>query len=1738
MHAHRRTRSSARLSGRSGAGGAAASPSARVLPTGGTTARLTAGTAAAALVATSLFGLLTPQRADAANADIGFPTFSGSDHPVPDEGTGFHPEGQLQAIFDADEAAGAGTDTDHDFWIDAMLARTGNQPGGSNGDANQYLFSRGRAVFMKTHEPGTLGFGGEVAYWETISGGTGAYTLKVLVDGNPVTLTEVAAQRKQTPSYWRSTFTSADKTLSVVETKFITQNDVAVTELTVSSADGKARDVTLRASSAFATRADGDELTGSVTALNNITTIFPRLSGDGFTPDGGALTSTLSVPATGSVTTKVQMGFVTKEIPESRTDYDAYRKATPAAAYTKHVTAYNQWWVDNIPYLDTPEDNIDKTLFYRWWLLRFNFLDANVPGNDYQFPTSVEGALGYNNAIDLTIGMFLDDLKYLRDPAYSYGTWLSAGETAGSAGQYRDNPGDPANWSASHTQYISESAWQSYQVHGGPASVAEQIGTYAERDTAGELATMDSNHNYLLDTNWNAWTGNDADAVSFDYKPGQKLDRPESAYVFSGAKAGAEAFRVAGDDDRAAALDDTAQKVKQAVLDTLWDPTDKLLLSSTVSGTQVPWKEINNYYPYSVGLMPKPGDADYDDDYAAALRLFADDKEFPVFPFYTADQADKAEAAAAGNPGSNNFSVINSTVTFRMLSSVLRNYPTDAIDAQWYKKLLYWNAWAHYQNNGDNRYPDQNEFWADGSADPQGIGYRSWIHHTQLGTTNWTMIEDAMGLRPRTDDKLELDPIDIDWDHFAADNLSYHGKNLTITWDEPGGTKYYGDDVPEGYSAYLDGKLLFTVDTLSHVVYDPTTGTVQTDDGVTASNVSKAGLTDAQDVPLAAGSRVVDALAKAGTPAAPSDDKAVDVAAGKPVTSTFDASGHAAKQAVDGVTTMTSYWGTAGSSNASDALTIDLADGGAAVPVDDVRVYFYRTSSSGTDPGYAAPSQYLVEYDDGSGWKPVPDEARSPVYPQGNYNHVQFPQVKAEKLRVTVQHAAGAKTGIKEVQAFSTGAQAPDPTATGPHADAWVDSTYNQTGSARLLGLAQGAGASSTPVTAQWTVVSAPDGGKASFVSEHAASTVVRFSKAGSYTLRLTASQGDATGSADVVVQGTALEEGQINVAPTGKASASYTAGWNNVNAVNDGKPAFYSGGNQTDLWGTWTGAEPATRWLQYTFDQPVRVDRTSIDFWYDSTSGGSGVAVPKGWKLQYWDASAANGAGDWADVTNPSGYGVKRDATNEVTFDAVTTTRLRATFDALPNGAGTAYSAVGVSEWRVFAAAAASVDPVDVRTTVGKTPTLPTKVDVVYEDGTRLATPVTWDAVDPADLAHEGSVEVSGTVANTTLSAAATVWVRSALGQTVTTVSPVEVATAAGTAPQLPSTVTVQYNDGTRQSGVAVRWAAIDPAQYAEEGTFRVAGTVDGTDIKASATVTVGSGGDDGGQTGPSIDRVSVGDGDTVSGKVTFQVDLGGDAKDVKYTYVELNKGSGETWVTDNTKAPGSTNAGLHPTLVVDTTSLANGAYGLKIDAVGTNGKTTEKKVSFTINNAPRLAFVTPKDGATVSGKVAVTVDLQGQGLKAYNLRVDSAGLSYAASPKAGDQTFTWDTTTVADGVHTLLATATDDAGNKTTITEKVTVANVPAWDAKAVYLSGDRVSYGGSVWLASWWTQNQKPGDPYGPWQEIASASDGTALWTASRIFDAGDKAVYQGVTYQAQWWTRNEKPGAANGPWKKLG
>lgn len=72
----------------------------------------------------------------------------------------------------------------------------------------------------------------------------------------------------------------------------------------------------------------------------------------------------------------------------------------------------------------------------------------------------------------------------------------------------------------------------------------------------------------------------------------------------------------------------------------------------------------------------------------------------------------------------------------------------------------------------------------------------------------------------------------------------------------------------------------------------------------------------------------------------------------------------------------------------------------------------------------------------------------------------------------------------------------------------------------------------------------------------------------------------------------------------------------------------------------------------------------------------------------------------------------------------------------------------------------------------------------------------------------------------------------------TIKSLDPATAMTSVKTAPQLPQQVQANYSDGTKRA-IAVTWAEVDPEQYAKAGSFKVTGTI--AESKAlSATVTV----------------------------------------------------------------------------------------------------------------------------------------------------------------------------------------------------------------------------------------------------------------------------------------------------------
>ena len=122
------------------------------------------------------------------------------------------------------------------------------------------------------------------------------------------------------------------------------------------------------------------------------------------------------------------------------------------------------------------------------------------------------------------------------------------------------------------------------------------------------------------------------------------------------------------------------------------------------------------------------------------------------------------------------------------------------------------------------------------------------------------------------------------------------------------------------------------------------------------------------------------------------------------------------------------------------------------------------------------------------------------------------------------------------------------------------------------------------------------------------------------------------------------------------------------------------------------------------------------------------------------------------------------------------------------------------------------------------------------------------------------------------------------------------------------------------------------------------------------------------------------------------------------------------------------------------NTSSVSNGSHSLRVLATDSNNlSTTSAAVSVTVNNVsstpPTVSISSPASGATVSGTVSVSASASatsGATISKVQFQVD--GNNVGAADTATPYSFSWSTTSYANGGHTLTAVATDSNNNSTT--------------------------------------------------------------------------------------------------------
>ena len=302
-----------------------------------------------------------------------------------------------------------------------------------------------------------------------------------------------------------------------------------------------------------------------------------------------------------------------------------------------------------------------------------------------------------------------------------------------------------------------------------------------------------------------------------------------NSYMYGDAIAISHLADMAGQTDVAVQFPAKAASLKQLVQEKLWDKQAQFfkVLSRTGESRLSDARELHGFSPWYFDLP--------DADYSVAWKQVMDPKGFYApFGLTTAEQRHPQFALSyQGHECQWNGPrwPYATAVTLTALANLLNDYHQTAVGATDYFELLKIYAKSQQRKREDGAVLP----WIDENLNPNT---GDWIARTRLMTWDhgtWAkdkggvergkdynhstfcdlIISGLVGLRPRADDTVEVNPLIPAgrWDYFCLDNVLYHGRTLTILFDR-NGTRY---QLGAGLRVLVDGREIAASKTLERV---------------------------------------------------------------------------------------------------------------------------------------------------------------------------------------------------------------------------------------------------------------------------------------------------------------------------------------------------------------------------------------------------------------------------------------------------------------------------------------------------------------------------------------------------------------------------------------------------------------------------------------------------------------------------------------------------------------------------------------------------------------------------------------------------------------------------------------------------------------------------------------------------------------------------------------------------------
>ncbi|MEC3912348.1 discoidin domain-containing protein [Sphingobium sp. CR2-8] len=490
-----------------------------------------------------------------------------------------------------------------------------------------------------------------------------------------------------------------------------------------------------------------------------------------------------------------------------------------AAIATQRFGNDAPWYEHRIPFFESADPQIDAVYYYRWQLYRGHQRDLGAEGyitteffDDVDWQRHPYASLNDASGFHIGEGRWLNDRRFADD----YINFMY-----GSGGNDRH-----------FTDHMADSVWGRYLVD------AER------RDALKHLPVM--NHIYrlwddkydfdkglyfvepLLDATEYTVSSIDASGGKDGFRGGNAFRPSINSYMFANARALSRMADMAGDKPLAAAYAARADALQKRVLADLW--SDRL--SHFIDRHQSRknpfvnyWEPIRNrelvgYLPWMFDLVPD--DAQYAAAWAhlldpaslagkAGMRTVEASYEYYMRQYRYLGDAPECQWNGPVWP-------YQTTQVLHGMANLLDHArQTGPVTRSAYMRLLRQYAALHYQGVGRDRRLDIEEDYHPETGKPI-VGLDRSHHYFHSGF-NDLILTGLVGIRPRADDMLEVNPLLPDardpqalaW--FRVQDVPYHGHKVAVTWDADG--RHYGRG--KGLAIEVDGREVARRDTLGRI---------------------------------------------------------------------------------------------------------------------------------------------------------------------------------------------------------------------------------------------------------------------------------------------------------------------------------------------------------------------------------------------------------------------------------------------------------------------------------------------------------------------------------------------------------------------------------------------------------------------------------------------------------------------------------------------------------------------------------------------------------------------------------------------------------------------------------------------------------------------------------------------------------------------------------------------------------